>query len=281
MRTPLATWMRDHAGIAHSRDLRAEGYSPHEIRKAVDAGHLQRVRRSWLLTAQCTPDRRAAAEISGRVTCVTAAQRLGLCAADADDIHLAVPPTSSRIAAPGRKLHWGTGPVPVVRFTVDEPLLNMLYHVARCLEPAAAVAVWESALRKRLVTLAQLRRTEWHSSAARTVLERAGAHSDSILETRFLAIMRSCGVQVRQQMLIDGHPVDALIGESLVVQLDGFEFHSNPRDRRKDLRQDTRLALLGYTVLRFDYQQVTFDQEYVQQTILNAIAQGLHVPTRR
>ncbi|MFC7788710.1 DUF559 domain-containing protein [Microbacterium sp. MAHUQ-60] len=281
MRPPLMTWMHEHGGIAHSRDLRAAGYSPHLIRRAVDAGLLERVRRSWLLTPQCTSDRRAAAEVSGRVTCVTAAMRLRLWTEDVGSIHLSVPPTASRVAGPGRKLHWGTGPLPVGRFAVDEPVLNVLFQVARCLEPTDAVTIWENALRKDLVTLPQLRRTEWRSTTVTGILERVAVQSDSILETRFLAIMRSCGVAVRQQVLIDSHPVDALIGERLVVQVDGFEFHSVPKARRKDLRQDARLTLLGYTVLRFDYQQVTFDQEYVRETILNAIAQGLHLARRR
>ncbi len=273
--------MRQHDGIAHSRDLRAEGFTPHEVRQAVRRGQLQRVRRSWLLTPECTPERRAAAEVSGRVTCVTAARRLQLWSEDAPQTHLAVPSTSSRVSGHGRVLHWASGPVPVARFAVDDPLLNVLYHVARCLLPAQAADVWEAALRRNLVTLPQLRRTAWRSSAANGVLERVGGFSDSVLETRFVAIMRSCGVEVRQQVLIDEHPVDGLIGERLVVQLDGFEFHSRPADRRKDLRQDARLALLGYTVLRFDYQQVMFDHRYVQHTILNAVAQGLHLGPRR
>lgn len=281
MRTSLTDWMQKHDGIAHSRDLRAEGYSPHEVSKAVDAGKLQRVRRSWLLTPGCPPQLRAAAEVSGRVTCVTAAARMKLCTDSAAELHLAVPPTSSRIAAPGRILHWGGGPVPVARFTVRDPLLNVLFHVARCLETTDAAAIWESALRKKLVTLPQLRRTEWRSSTVSTVLSIVGTQSDSYLETKFLAIMRSCGVKVRQQVLIDGHRVDAVIGERLAIQLDGFEFHSAPKDRRRDLRQDAQLALRGYTVLRFDYQQVMFDHEYVQQTILNAIAQGLHLVGHR
>ncbi|WP_344818023.1 type IV toxin-antitoxin system AbiEi family antitoxin domain-containing protein [Microbacterium soli] len=281
MSTPLMVWMRQHDGVAHSRDLREHGYSPYEVRKAVDAGELERVRRSWLLTPHCSPDRRAAAAVSGRVTCVTAAARLKLWSGESSGVHVAVPPTSSRIARPGLVLHWSAGPVPVARFTVDDPVLNVLHHIAHCLAPSDAVIVWEAALRRTLVTLPQLRRTDWRSTAVDDVLRRVGLLSDSMLETTFLAIMRSCGVEVRQQVLIDGHRVDGLIGERLIMQLDGFEFHSTPKDRRRDLRQDARLALLGYTVLRFDYQQVMFDQEYVQQTILNAVAQGLHLARRR
>lgn len=87
--------------------------------------------------------------------------------------------------------------------------------------------------------------------------------SDSGLESYFIELMRAIGVRVRQQVRIDGHPVDALIDDRLVVQLDGFAFHSSAADRRQDIAADVRLRLLGYTVLRFDYQQVLFQPELV------------------
>lgn len=273
--------MRQHHGIAHTRNLREAGFTKHAVLRAVDAGMLERVHRSWLVADHCSSARRAAAEVSGRVTCVTAAREQGLWTPDVEGTHIWVPSTASRNTRLGRVLHWARGPVPVAPFAVDEPILNVLFHVARCLDPKPAATVWESALRKNAVTLPQLRLTKWHSSAATEVLARVGTGSDSGLETIFLRIAQSCGVPVQQQVLIDGHPVDALIGELLVVQLDGFEFHGKAKDRRRDLRQDARLVLLGYTVLRFDYQQIMFDMHYVQQTILNAIAQELHLLSRR
>lgn len=281
MKTPLPAWMRQRHGIAHSSDLRAAGYSAWEVRCAVEAGTLERVHRSWLVSAECSPARRRAALVSGRITCVTAAREKGLWTPAADEVHVAVATTASRNKCSGLVVHWSQGPLPVPRFGVDEPLLNVLFHVARCLEPVEAATVWESALRTGAVTLAQLRRTQWGTPRATRVLERVGGQSDSGVETTFLGIARTCGIEVRQQVLIDGHPVDALIGERLVVQLDGFEFHGAARDRRRDLRQDARLALLGYTVLRFDYQQIMFDARYVMETLMNAIAQGLHLASRR
>ncbi|MDT0156448.1 type IV toxin-antitoxin system AbiEi family antitoxin domain-containing protein [Microbacterium sp. ARD32] len=281
MSTSLGEWMRRHHGIAHTRHLREAGFSRHQVAKAVDAGHLQRVHRTWLVAGECSAARRAAAEVSGRVTCVTAAAQRGLWTPDAADTHVWVPPSSAHSGRPGLVLHRATAPAPVARFAVEEPMLNVLFHVARCVPPVSAAAVWESGLRTGAVTLNQLRRTEWGATACRAVLDRVGTGSDSGVETAFLAIARSCGVEVQQQVRIDGHRVDALIGERLVIQLDGFEFHGSAKDRRKDLRQDARLALLGYTVLRFDYQQVMFDMRYVQETLLNAIAQGLHRASHR
>jgi hypothetical protein len=65
---------------------------------------------------------------------------------------------------------------------------------------------------------------------------------------------------------IDGHPVDGLIGEHLVVQIDGFSHH-RAEQRRRDLRAGARLVLRGYTVLRFDYVQVLLAPDEVIGTI--------------
>ena len=44
-----------------------------------------------------------------------------------------------------------------------------------------------------------------------------------------------------------------------------------------DIAHDRRLALLGYTVLRYDYRQILFDWPRVEAEILQAMAQGLHL----
>lgn len=119
----------------------------------------------------------------------------------------------------------------------------------------------------------------WGSARARAYATAAGHISDSGLETHFRELMASIGVAIRQQVWIDGHPVDALIGDSLVVQIDGFAYHRSA-DRRRDLRQDARLILRGYTVLRFDYVQVLFEPEYVIETVRTAMAQHRHLVGR-
>ncbi|MFC6356989.1 DUF559 domain-containing protein [Luethyella okanaganae] len=81
---------------------------------------------------------------------------------------------------------------------------------------------------------------------------------------------------MRQQVVIDGHRVDGLIGDRLVLQIDGFDYHSEPAQRRRDLRDDRRLVLRGYTVFRYDYKQILFEWKTVEAEVLGAIAQGLH-----
>lgn len=274
---PLTEWMRQHHGVAHSSTVRLAGYDAHAVRTAIASGAITRVRRSWLVGRECSDERRQAAQAGGRVSCITAARELGLWAPDTTHTHIAVPGTASRIGNSALIVHWARGPIDVPSRSAEEPVLNVLFHAARCLEPEQAVLIWESALRRGLVSAGQIERVAWHSERATRIAEVASALSDSGLETRFVWIMREIGVRVQQQIWIDGHPVDAVIGERLVVQSDGFAHHSTAKDRRRDISADARLTLLGYTVLRFDYHQLLFDPAGVQSTVRMAMAQGLHL----
>lgn len=275
----LHTWVTGRDGVAHTRDVRAEGFSPHDIACAVQSGALVRVRRSWLATPESDDGARAAAALGGRLTCVSLAARMGLWVPPLDGRragpHVAVPHSRSRITGGTAIVHWAIGPVPVSPTATTDPILNVLFHVARCLPRIDALAVWESALRQRHVEPGALTRTRWRSTRAAELAGQASVLSDSGLETVYVDGMRRAGVRVRQQVRIAGHPVDGLIGERLITQIDGFAHH-RAGDRRRDIRHDARLVLLGYTVLRFDYQQILFDWEHVQSTVLMAVAQGLH-----
>ena len=280
----LMTWIRKRNGVAHTSDARAAGFSAYEIAGAVSEGRLSRVRRSWLVTPDCDQRRVVAASLGGRVTCVSAAAMRGLWVphrhqahdASSEQTHVAVPGTSSRHNRAGLRLHWGTGPAPVGRNANEDHILNVLFHVSQCLARPDALAVWESAIRQGLTEPSVLHRVSWRRAEAAAIAALASALSDSGLETRFADGMRAAGVTVKQQVWLDGHPVDGLIGESLVVQIDGFEHHSSAADRRRDIAADARLVTRGYVILRFDYHQIFFKWSYVLETVLIAIAQGAH-----
>lgn len=280
MDTAFHDWLRARGGVAHSRDARDAGFSPHRVARAVSAGVAERVRRSWLVLPGCPSDYRAAAMVGGRLTCISAAAQRGLWVPSAPETpHIAVPHSAAHFDRGELVLHWATPPVPLPRTAHLEHPLNVLFHVARCLPRGEALAVWESALRTRTVDAELLSRVHWRSSSAAALAGVADSLSDSGIETAFVALLRRCGLAVRQQVWVDGHPLDALIGEYLGVQIDGFAHH-RAADRRRDLRADARLALRGYTVLRFDYQQVLFDSTYVADTVLTAVAQRLHLAPR-
>lgn len=275
----LSDWLTARSGLAHRSQALDAGYTEYAIRQEVAGGHVVRLSRGWLSARRSDPLLRLAAGAGGRLTCVSAARTLGLWVPDHETgsrAHVRVPSSSARHGT-GLVLHWSTPPAPAARYALIDPMIDVLEAVDRCLPFESALAVWESAVRSGATSVAALRRVMWRSRSAQRLAARVGALSDSGLETIFIDRLRPYGLVVRQQVWIDDRPVDALIGERLIVQIDGFTHHADAAQRRADIRADARLVLLGYTVLRFDYQQVLFDWAHVEATIMSAVAQGLHL----
>lgn len=278
--TFLLEWLARRGDIAHSAEARAAGFSRQTMADAVDRGLVRRTRRSWLVGPAADDRLVRAVSAGGRLSCLSAASRHCLWTPPHSDLHIAVKPTASRIPRENIVAHWSIGPAPVGRYAVEDSMINALLLVAECVPRDLALTVWESGVRRGLVKTEELRRVDWRSLRAREVADACSALSDSGLESIFLSRIGRLGVGIRQQVWIDGHPVDFLIGVRLVVQLDGFEHHSSPAARRRDLDADARLILEGYTVLRFDYQQVMFGWDAVEAVIVTAMAQGLHLSNR-
>ncbi|MFB9308974.1 very-short-patch-repair endonuclease [Agromyces hippuratus] len=270
----LAEWVAGSNDIRHVDDALRDGFTRYAIRTAVASGEVRRVRR-WLVRATAPPRLIRAAQVGGRVACVSAAQHHGLWTIDDGRLHLAVSPNASRFDAGAAIVHWNAGPVAPHRYELVEPVVNALVHLADCRPFDQALATWESALRSGRVASDHLDRLPLRSAAARRVRSGASMLSDSGIETIPVARLRRLGIRVRQQVMIDGHPVDGLIGDRLVYQVDGYEFHSSAEQRRRDIAQDRRLTLMGYTVVRIDYRQVLFEWQEVESEFRHAIAMGL------
>lgn len=274
----IAEWLRTHGQIAHTQDVIHAGASKYAIRGAVRSGLVTRVRRDWLALPDCDPLLRLAASAGGRLTCLTAAKRIGLWTVADNVTHLAVSPHANSLVLPtGVKPHWATGPVSTNRRKLVDPFENVLVRVAECQPFETAVVVLDSALRLRKISAGHLQRIASKSTRFASAREAASEFSDSGIESIPRLRLARIGIVVRQQVIIDDHPVDGLIGDRLVLQIDGYGPHSNADQRRRDLRQDGRLILRGYTVFRFDYAQVLGRWTYVEATVLSAMAQGLHL----
>lgn len=273
----LEQWLDSRGGIAHRSDVLEAGFTRYRIDRAVAAGRVRTVRRHWVFTRACPPELHAAATSGGRLTCVSAARFLGLWTIADGRTHLAVARNSDLRADHAVHRHWSGGPVPVGPRQLVEPLGNVLTHIADCQPFERAIVVFDSALRTTPLTHEEISRYRSRSAAFRVLVEATGILSDSGIESLPRVRLQRLGIEMRQQVLVDGHPVDGLIGDRLVLQVDGFGPHSGAERRRRDLRQDARLTLMGYTVLRFDYAQIMFDWPFVEAAILAAMAQGLHL----
>jgi very-short-patch-repair endonuclease len=261
-------------GVARVSTLRAQGHSRYTIARAVDGRRLERVRKDWVALPDADPELIAAARWGVVLTCITVARRLGLWVLHEDRCHVAAAPNSTGPKPPLATVHWAAPVVPRHPDHVVDSVTNALVVVAMCQPHEAALAIWESALRQGVVARAQLDRMKLPAVAA-SLLEQAQPFRDSGLETIFLDRLRWLGVRILPQAWLLGHPVDALIGERLVVQIDGG--HHVGDQRTSDIAHDALLTLHGYHVIRVGYQQVMDDWPFVQGVIMQAVAQGLHL----
>lgn len=269
----LVAMVAAHGGVVRTRWLADNGHGTHAVRLAVAAGHLLRVRKGWLATPEADPMLVAAARAGVVISCVTQARRLGLWVLADRQPHAAAPGHSGGVRARGAVIHWHRPVVPRHPDALVDPVENVLALAAVCQPAERGLAILESALRKQLVTLEAFRRL--HLPAAAVALcDRAVPWSDSGLESFIPPRLRWLGLPIVAQAWIAGHRVDFLIGDRLVLQVDGGH-HVGPQ-REQDIAHDAELMLRGYHVIRVGYTQVVERWHEVQDLIMRAIAPGLH-----
>lgn len=266
--------LRRAGGVMRVRQLRERGWSERAVRTAVAQERLLRPRKGWVALPGADAHLVAAARAGVVVSCVTQAERWGLWVLRPSETpHVAAPPRSGGVRAPRAVVHWAEPVVPRHPDALVDEVENVLALVAQCLPPEEALIVWESALDKKLVSLPALRRLPFRG-AARLMCDRASPYAGSGLETLVVPRLRWMGVPIIPQAWIAGHRVDFLIGDRLVLQIDGGT-HVGAQ-RTSDIAHDAELMLLGYHVVRVGYTQIVERWHEVQGVIMRAVAQGLH-----
>ncbi|GGH41494.1 type IV toxin-antitoxin system AbiEi family antitoxin domain-containing protein [Microbacterium album] len=269
----LLAFLMAHDGIARTRTLVDAGYSRHAIAGVLQRGELRRPRKGWVYVPG-TDRMLVRAAVSGVVlTCVTQAARLGLWTlCDDDTVHVAALAPAS-VVVERAHVHWAEPLIPRDRDRLEDPVENVLTLVADCQPHERALAIWDSAFQQGLVDRDSFGRYRL-SPAARRLLAETSPFRDSGVETFVFTRLSWLPVPIRSQVWLYGHRVDFLIGERLVVQVDGG--HHVGAQRASDNEHDAILRLHGYTVIRVTYTQVMERWPEVQDLILRAIAQGLH-----
>lgn len=279
-------------GFAATHELYALGWTRTSLRIAVAMGEAIRVRQGWYCTPDADPDDVAAFRVGGRLGCVSAAAAHGLWVKRTPKLHVEVEVNSCRHRSPFDRhtrlresnglvtLHWhDTGSDrPSARASVLECLRSMAF----CQSPELVVAAADSALRFGRISLAQWTAlTSELPRRLRRLLDRVDARSESITESLTRFRLLGLGIDTRPQVRIAGvGRVDLLIGSRLVIEVDGWQYHSDPERFEADRRRDARLSARGYRVLRFSYRQVMGSWSEVKAAILGAIARGDHLPPR-
>jgi very-short-patch-repair endonuclease len=264
--------IEDVRGVVRVSELTTAGISRHSIARAVERGHLARVRRGWVAAPDADPLLRTAAERGVVLTCITQAKRLGLWDTGDDTLHVAAPAHAGRISIDAH-VHWGTPPIPRHPGACEDLIENVLTIVATCQPRDAALAIWNSALRTAVADIETLRRLHL-PPAARALFGELTPFADSGLESVVVPRLRWLNLPLRRQIWIARHRVDLLIGDRLVLQIDGG--HHVGVQRTRDIEHDATLMLMGYHVIRVGYDQVMNRWHEVQERVMRAVAQGLH-----
>lgn len=267
-------YVNQGGGVVRVSRLLDQRVGRRAIEEAVRLGRLCRVRRGWIATPAADPMLVAAARDGVVITCVSQAERLGLWVHERPTVfHVGADPSSTGARSPRVHVHWFAPIVPRNPDMLEDPIANVLTAVADCEPFERALATWESALNRGLVTWEELAAYRL-KPAARRILAEATPFADAGLETYLRTRLHWMRLPIRIQTWIAGHRVDALVGDRLVLQIDGA--HHVGAQRSEDIRHDAELRLMGYHVIRVSYAQMMFDWPLVQDLIMRAVAQGLH-----
>ena len=257
-------------GVARTGQLLAAGYSRTEIAQLGRAG-VRQLRRGVFALPDCRPDLEAAIRHSARITCASAAGHYGLWLRD--------PPGQHHLAC---NHGHGSGFIRhrTVRFEGHSSLPlaaieDAVLHAMSCLAPPASAALATSAMRLHGVPLELLKDqlTGDRSGPALKALHQLDLRAESIVEVDAQHLFRANGIGYDAQVYLPGiGRVDFLIEGYLIVEVDGFAFHSNREDLRRDVGRNNASTLSGFAVLRYMPEHIWFEPERVVAEIRAALS---------
>lgn len=243
--------------------------------------------RGWVARVGVQNDVTRSLQAGGVASCVTAFRSLGLWTPHGPQLlHVRVRRRthSARVAlsavTDGRVLHRMHDRIDEVRprHGVDSAV-DALAVASGCVAPDELLAAADSALAKELVNRDQLRELALAlPRRRRSGLDWATGLAGSGTESTFAAMLRRAHVRfVQQPELMRERFVDFLIGRCLVVEIDSQLWHATPEQQAADRARDAELTRRGYVVLRFTYEQVLFQPDYVMETVLSVVRRGAHL----
>lgn len=282
--------------VIHRNEILASGVTGREITELVARGNPTRLWRGFYTTGEMVglPDPRGVTR-SMRVV-LSHQSAVAWWGADLPEpvgcLHVTAPRNRGRLAdsAPGIRLHRAALPsvdcVKHLGVGVTTPLRTAL-DIARALPREDAVVVVDGLARRKL-----LRRQDFVEAAlllpigrgrpaannvARLMDERAG----SVFETRARLLMVAAGLPhpvcqfvVRHRGSWIGRVDFAWPDLRVIVECDGYEFHSDRDAFERDRRRWNALTLAGWRVVLVTWRDVSDHPEVVTDTIGRALAEA-------
>ena len=267
----------------------AVGMGPGAFQGRIDRGYLYRVHRGVYRVGHTAPlefDREVAAVLACGTRTVashaSAAYLWALGPRPKGEVHVTGPDRRSR---PGVRLHRApVDPSEVVRrhgVPVTRPSRTLVDFAASA-APLLLERAVEDALRRRLVTRRELAvelaggRPGSGPLGRLMAREEGPALTRSEAERRFVALVRAAGLPAPEHNVpVEGIEVDLLWREQrLVVEVDGFAYHSGRAAFERDRVRDSRLVALGIRVMRVTWRQIVHEPSAVVAGLARALAVG-------
>lgn len=256
-----------------TRALHRHGLGRRDIARALADGTLSRVRRGWYATPDTVPVVVTAGRVGGRLTCLEALRLHGAWILDDGPPHVRVASGVAVRAVPGVHIHW----TPERVAPGLDPLEDALLATLECADLRATVVAVDSLVNRRLITPSRLRAILGGSARGRLVLALHDPAAESGGETLLRLGLRRLRIRARSQVVIPGvGRVDFLVGDRLVIEVDGFEWHGSREAFERDRDRDRELVRRGYVVLRPSHRRVTTDLDTVLVAVRDIVRRRDH-----
>lgn len=275
----MATRIRGLAGqgVVTRTELLASGMTRTVLGSMIDTGQIIRLDRSRFALPGTHPRIMAAVKAGGTLTCVSALRQRGVSVLDDEQVHVRRPIRRRRDHALGHGLTECTAP-PMWPDHPMDGIDSALWILITNHSDEDVVVALESTMNLRLRTRSELHDgLAAHSKRARRLLARVDGRSESPLESVVRHRLASRGIHTRSQVPIPGlGRVDLLVGRSLIIETDGYEFHADRQAFGEDRRRDRTAVALGYCVVRVTWEQVFRDWPNVLADISAIICARRH-----
>ena len=289
--TRLLQVLLEAGGVASTAHLAEHGIGAGPINNAVERGTVHRVRRGWVAVPDAPVDVVSAVRVGGRLSCLSVLQRENVWCMRDQRLHVRVPATAHNLSSPhdrrvplGRPERFGIALHRSHRADLPEPegpvdsFAWALLHSITCQPRDDAIVTLDSVLKTGRLSRTELEFLTVHlPSKYRAYLELTDPAAASGLETKARLGLHRFNIPYRSQVAIAGvGHVDLLVGDRLVVETDGREWHTKPEAYAEDRRRDLALVEQGYLVLRLSYDQVMGEWPRVVAVIRALVARDEH-----
>jgi very-short-patch-repair endonuclease len=286
------TVIRQQQGLFRRQQARECGFSRYQVRQRLSNGQWQTVVGNVLAVRGTRIDstvRDTAAVLAlprAILTGPSAARRLGIVVAD-QRTYVWLPAVPRRCPPGVRPL---LGALTRSELSFADGLwvtghCRAVFDCLRVLPDDPAMALLDRALQQRLTTVpelaAQVRRFAGRRGAPRLarLLQAAAAGTRSAAERHAVTLLRKArihGWRANEPI----HDANGLIGVGdvvfhavrLVIEVDGWAYHSDRESFERDRERQNRLVAAGWIVLRFTWRDVTERPGYVVSTVREMLA---------